>query len=239
MININQNIPEYLEQRTRLLARAEGIPPLQIFGPVMLPLTTLKGTIQAQWYVWQSSPEELENPLSMPPCGSALVIGDLQRKSSLPLVRMHSVCVTGDVFHSARCDCGDQLNRAIQQLVQHGTGVLLYLGDQEGRGIGLYRKAMAYALQQEFGLDTLDANLALGQPADARSYRDAAVVLRFLCDRPIILLTNNPLKPESLEAEGISIRSVRPLWASITPHNRAYLNTKVQRFGHTPEEEIM
>ena len=83
MININQNIPEYLEQRTRLLARAEGIPPLQIFGPVMLPLTTLKGTIQAQWYVWQLSPEELENPLSMPPCGSALVIGDLQRKKGI------------------------------------------------------------------------------------------------------------------------------------------------------------
>ncbi len=239
MGNINQNITEYLERRTRLLARPDATPPLQLFGPVMLPLAAPKGTIQTQWYVWQSSLGDVGNPVSMSPCGSALVIGDLHRKNSLPLVRMHSVCVTGDVFHSERCDCGDQLNRAIRQIVQHGIGVLLYLGDQEGRGIGLYHKAMAYALQQEFGLDTLDANLALRQPADARSYRDAAVVLRFLCDRPIILLTNNPLKPESLEAEGISIRSVRPLWASITPHNRAYLNTKVQRFGHTPEEGIM
>jgi GTP cyclohydrolase II len=157
----------------------------------------------------------------------AMVFGDL---TSLPLVRMHSECLTGDVFGSARCDCGPQLREAVERLSGAG-GVLLYLR-QEGRGIGLYNKLDAYALQ-DGGLDTYEANSALGLPEDGRDYTAAAQMLTALGVSTIDLLSNNPDKANQLVAHGISVRHHVPTGVFTTPSNLSYLRAKVEHTGHT------
>lgn len=226
------NIPAFLAGKTQWLSGDDNEPSMELFGPVPLPLTVQKNTVTIQWYVWRRGHSPMD------PCGSALVFGDLNQEHLLPLVRVHSICITGDVFHSERCDCGEQFNQAVSRITRHGCGILLYLGDQEGRGIGLYRKAMAYALQQAYDLDTVDANLVLGDPADARSYRDAALVLRHLCTRPIVLLTNNPEKETAFASYGIRVMCTKRLLTRVTAHNRQYLNTKATRLGHRFEKEV-
>jgi GTP cyclohydrolase II len=156
----------------------------------------------------------------------ALVFGDLTALAE-PLVRVHSECVTGDVFGSARCDCGAQLDAAIERIAREG-GVVVYLR-QEGRGIGLRAKAAAYALQDK-GLDTFSANEALGLPADARDYRVAAAMLTALGVTRIHLLTANPDKVKSLREAGIALASVTPLELPATDWNRRYLHDKRRRF---------
>jgi GTP cyclohydrolase II len=156
----------------------------------------------------------------------ALVFGDLTALAE-PRVRVHSECVTGDVFGSARCDCGAQLDAAIERIAREG-GVVVYLR-QEGRGIGLRAKAAAYALQDK-GLDTFSANEALGLPADARDYRVAAAMLTALGVTRIHLLTANPDKVKSLHEAGIALASVTPLELPATDWNRRYLHDKRQRF---------
>ncbi len=148
----------------------------------------------------------------------------------IPLVRLHSECLTGDVLGSLRCDCGQQLMAALAQIAKADSGVLLYLR-QEGRGIGLANKIRAYALQ-DTGLDTVDANLALGLPVDRREYASAAAILRELGLRQVRLLTNNPLKHAALERHGIQVIERVPI--SIPPNsvNRSYLRTKANRMGH-------
>jgi GTP cyclohydrolase II len=146
-----------------------------------------------------------------------------------PLVRLHSECLTGDVFGSARCDCGAQLSEALTLLSQRG-GVLLYLR-QEGRGIGLYNKLDAYRLQ-DAGRDTVDANLELDLPADARSYEVAAEMLNALGVDNIILVTNNPDKVNGLRAAGITVRRTLRTGVYPTKYNRRYLRTKADRFHH-------
>ena len=146
------------------------------------------------------------------------------------LVRAHSECLTGDVFGSARCDCGEQLDDSLRFLQERGRGVLLYLR-QEGRGIGLANKISAYALQ-EHGLDTVEANLALGLPQDMRDYRVAAEMLLDLGVRAVRLLTNNPAKIEGLERHGIEVVERVPLRISPNPSNLAYLRTKREKMGH-------
>jgi 3,4-dihydroxy 2-butanone 4-phosphate synthase/GTP cyclohydrolase II len=146
-----------------------------------------------------------------------------------PLVRMHSSCVTGDTLGSLRCDCGDQLDAALSLIGRTG-GVLLYLA-QEGRGIGIANKVRAYSLQDR-GLDTVDANLALGLPIDAREYRTAAAILRALSIARVRLLTNNPDKQHALEREGIIVADRVPLEARANPINLRYLETKATRMGH-------
>lgn len=157
----------------------------------------------------------------------ALVIG---RGEGPPLVRLHSECLTGDVFGSLRCDCGPQLNGALGQMGAGGWGILLYLR-QEGRGIGLVNKLRAYQLQDQ-GFDTIDANVRLGFAADARDFRLAARMLDLLGQRAVRLLTNNPLKVEGLEAAGIRVVERVPLAITANPHNQAYLATKRDRSGH-------
>jgi GTP cyclohydrolase II len=146
------------------------------------------------------------------------------------LVRIHSECVTGDLFGSRRCDCGEQLDESLRLLQDEGCGVLLYLR-QEGRGIGLRRKIDAYALQEQ-GLDTVEANLALGLPEDARDYEVAACMLRDLSVWRAALITNNPAKVEGLEQHGIPV--VRRLPLVVTPHaaNLRYYETKRRKMGH-------
>jgi GTP cyclohydrolase II len=147
----------------------------------------------------------------------------------LPLVRLHSECLTGDVFGSQRCDCGPQLREAVERISRHG-GYVLYLR-QEGRGIGLYEKLDAYALQ-DCGLDTYDANLALGHRADERDYTSAAQMLHALGANRIALLSNNPDKGAQLARLGITIARQFPTTLHLTGANAAYLATKARRGGH-------
>lgn len=158
----------------------------------------------------------------------ALVHGDVAGRDA-PLVRLHSECWTGDVLGSLRCDCGEQLGRALTAIVAEGAGVLLYLR-QEGRGIGLANKLRAYALQ-DGGLDTVAANVALGLPVDAREYGAAAAILADLGLERVRLMTNNPDKVAALEVHGIRIDRV-PLPTLPNPVNRPYLETKTARLGH-------
>jgi 3,4-dihydroxy 2-butanone 4-phosphate synthase/GTP cyclohydrolase II len=160
----------------------------------------------------------------------ALVKGDVEGQSDV-LVRVHSECLTGDVFHSLRCDCGEQLESALAMIEGEGQGVLLYLS-QEGRGIGLLNKLRAYKLQEE-GLDTVDANLRLGLPADLRDYGIGAQILVDLGLTSIRILTNNPKKISGLAGYGLSVIDQIPIEHASNPHNEAYLRAKAQKLGHT------
>jgi GTP cyclohydrolase II len=163
------------------------------------------------------------------PCDHvALLIG--HRDASLPVVRLHSECLTGDVFGSLKCDCGPQLHAALGAMAAARWGVLLYLR-QEGRGIGLVNKLRAYALQDQ-GFDTVDANTRLGFPVEARDFGIAAAMLRLLGIGRIALMTNNPAKVERLAAEGIEVAERLPLALPANPHNAHYLATKRDRTGH-------
>jgi 3,4-dihydroxy 2-butanone 4-phosphate synthase/GTP cyclohydrolase II len=160
----------------------------------------------------------------------AMVKGDVVDADDV-LVRVHSECLTGDVFHSLRCDCGEQLESALAMIEEAGRGVLLYLS-QEGRGIGLLNKLRAYKLQEE-GFDTVDANLKLGLPADLRDYGIGAQILTDLGLSSIRILTNNPKKIIGLEGYGLSVAGQVPIQPTPNPHNEAYLRAKRDRMGHT------
>jgi 3,4-dihydroxy 2-butanone 4-phosphate synthase/GTP cyclohydrolase II len=160
----------------------------------------------------------------------AMVKGEVDGAEDV-LVRVHSECLTGDVFHSLRCDCGEQLEAALATIEREGRGVLLYLS-QEGRGIGLLNKLRAYKLQED-GLDTVDANLKLGLPADLRDYGIGAQILVDLGLTSIRILTNNPKKIHGLEGYGLSVTDQLPIQAVPNPHNEEYLRTKRERLGHT------
>jgi 3,4-dihydroxy 2-butanone 4-phosphate synthase/GTP cyclohydrolase II len=160
----------------------------------------------------------------------ALVKGDVDGAQDV-LVRVHSECLTGDVFHSLRCDCGEQLESALSMIEREGHGVLLYLS-QEGRGIGLLNKLRAYKLQ-EGGMDTVDANLQLGLPADLRDYGIGAQILVDLGLTSIRILTNNPKKIRGLEGYGLSVSEQLPIEHLPNPHNEDYLRAKRERMGHT------
>jgi len=164
----------------------------------------------------------------------ALVHGDIADGHDV-LVRVHSECLTGDVFGSLRCDCGPQLHAALDAVVAEGRGVVLYIRGHEGRGIGLLEKLRAYELQDE-GADTVDANLLLGLPADSREYGTGAQVLADLGIKSMRLLTNNPAKRAGLEGYGLHVVGRVPLAVSINPENVRYLTTKRDRMGHDIEE---
>ena len=160
----------------------------------------------------------------------ALVVGDLGDGRDV-LVRVHSECLTGDVLASLRCDCGQQLAASMRRVSEEGRGVVLYLRGHEGRGIGLLDKLRAYQLQDE-GYDTVDANLELGLPADAREYDSAAHVLANLGVKTVRLISNNPAKQEGLQRYGIEVVDRIGMPAHLTPHNRLYLQTKRDRMRH-------
>ncbi|MDA2813688.1 bifunctional 3,4-dihydroxy-2-butanone-4-phosphate synthase/GTP cyclohydrolase II [Nocardiopsis sp. RSe5-2] len=160
----------------------------------------------------------------------ALVLGDVSEGEDV-LTRVHSECLTGDAFGSQRCDCGEQLDAAMERIAAEGRGAVVYLRGHEGRGIGLLSKLRAYRLQ-DGGADTVDANLELGLPADARDFGAAAGILADLGVRSVRLLSNNPDKVPALQARGIGVRERVPMPASVTPDNLRYLRTKRDRMGH-------
>jgi GTP cyclohydrolase II len=168
-------------------------------------------------------PQETEEAL-------ALKIGDLSLRSGAPLVRIHSQCLTGDVFHSLRCDCRSQLELALDQIVAEGRGLLIY-EHQEGRGIGLLNKLRAYELQDE-GLDTVEANERLGFAADLRDYALPAAILKYFEVSEVRLLSNNPRKVDALEAEGIRVVERAPIIVPPLETTAEYLKTKRDKLGH-------
>ncbi|MBA3781316.1 MAG: bifunctional 3,4-dihydroxy-2-butanone-4-phosphate synthase/GTP cyclohydrolase II [Nocardioides sp.] len=168
----------------------------------------------------------------------AIVYGDLSDAADVPvLTRVHSECLTGDVFGSLRCDCGPQLDEALERIVAEGRGVVIYLRGHEGRGIGLVAKLQAYALQ-DGGRDTVDANLDLRLPADARHYGTATQILRDLGVGSVKLMTNNPGKTVDLEDYGVPVVAQVPLTPRPNDHNLAYLLTKRDRMGHALPDDL-
>ncbi|WP_410511112.1 GTP cyclohydrolase II [Paenibacillus sp. BR2-3] len=219
-----------------------------LVGPINLPVNLEGETVNFKWYSWlhvtdqellQDGTGELTSALvsrlsslnlADGQQSSALVYGDFEG-SEEALIRMHSICHTGDIFGSKRCDCGFQLHQSMKMIVENGSGALFYLANHEGRGIGLFSKAMAYILQEE-GYDTVEANLELGFSDDVRSYSDAISVLQHLRRKPVTLITNNPKKLEALKAAGMNAVKRTPLWGDVSVFNEKYLRTKVARSGH-------
>jgi GTP cyclohydrolase II len=227
--------PEDARVRIQAWAQARDLPMVDLFAfseqlrsrseprlitlPVTARLPTSHGTFTVQIF---------EDPWT----GDqhvALTMGDLQDEGGV-LVRIHSECFTGDIMGSLRCDCGPQLDAALARVALDGRGVVLYLR-QEGRGIGLYEKLRAY-VEQDAGLDTVDANQVLGFPPDLRSYLEAADMLRALGVRRVRLLTNNPTKMEQLARWGVEVVDREPLVIASNPENEGYLETKRRRMGH-------
>jgi GTP cyclohydrolase II len=195
------------------------------------PLPTRHGIFEMQ--VFRYCPKEATPGLSNEHV--ALVMGNLQGRQHVP-VRIHSECITSEVFGSLKCDCKDQLEAAQAEVARRGFGAILYLR-QEGRGIGLANKVRAYALQAH-GADTVDANRLLGLPDDARRYDSAAAMLRNLGVVSVELLTNNPAKEEALRALGVDVVKRIPLLVPTNPHSATYLETKRSRMRHAIPEML-
>jgi GTP cyclohydrolase II len=201
------------------VTRIVNAPTTGVTRVVNAPLPTKYGDFQAVGYLDHDRGDEQV----------ALVYGDIEDKGML--VRLHSECLTGDAFGSTHCECGPQLSTALRQVVAEGRGIVVYLRGHEGRGIGLLGKLRAMKLQSE-GLDTVEANLALGLPVDARDYRVAAEILHDLGVRSVRLLSNNPRKREALLRHGIKVDEQVSLLIPPCENNITYLRTKRERLDH-------
>jgi GTP cyclohydrolase II len=222
---------------------------LNVLGPIPLPIDIGGEQRTFQWYAFVRHTElqeanriadslrgegkqhlfsVLSNSMSV---NSVLVLGDFRGAES-PLVRVHSCCLTGDVFGSKRCECGPQLERAFQRIDAEGAGAVIYMSGHEGRGIGLWAKAVTYVLQ-DCGQDTYQANRSLGLPDDSRDFSDAATILLYLRgDRPIRLMSNNPRKLADLQKGGLHQIHPEKHVTGVTAANRRYLDAK-RTWGHT------
>ncbi|MFF7200019.1 MULTISPECIES: GTP cyclohydrolase II [unclassified Streptomyces] len=197
----------------------DGTRPSGVERAVSVRLATVHGDFLAIGYLDRNRGEEQ----------MVLVYGDVETEGAL--TRLHSECLTGDVFGSKHCDCGEQLSAALGAIVKEGRGILVYLQGHEGRGIGLLAKLRAMKLQAE-GMDTVEANIAQGLPVDARDYQVAADILHDLGVRSVRLLSNNPRKRESLQRHGIKIDSQVPLLIPPSEENKSYQWTKRDRLDH-------
>ena len=233
-----------LDDKIQLIQSNQGS--IYLVGPIKLPINLYGETVVFQWYCWLQTKEAKEDThqiidklssanLAELQQSSVLVYGDFENQEDA-LMRMHSICHTGDIFGSKRCDCGFQLKESMQMIVDHGAGALFYLANHEGRGIGLFSKAMAYILQEN-GYDTVEANESLGFVDDSRNYDDAIQVLKALRSKPVTLLTNNPKKLAALIDAGLPISGRTPLWGDVSEFNEAYLQTKIKRSGHLEVED--
>jgi 3,4-dihydroxy 2-butanone 4-phosphate synthase/GTP cyclohydrolase II len=168
-----------------------------------------------------------KNPISLV---EHFVLQNSENETAIPMVRIHSECATGDIFGSLRCDCQDQLHQALEIIAANKNGAVIYLKNQEGRGIGISNKIKAYHLQEQ-GLNTYEANEALGLPADARNYDDATAILKILGYTSITLITNNPLKEAAVKAAGITF-TTHHVNSATNEHNKAYLDAKINIGQH-------
>ena len=218
---------------------------IYLVGPIQLPVNLYEETTVFQWYCWLNYDEVTEDyekiieklassNLADYQQSSVLVYGDFEQADEA-LIRMHSICHTGDIFGSKRCDCGFQLKESMKKIKEHGSGALFYLANHEGRGIGLFSKAMAYVLQEN-GFDTVEANESLGFDNDLRNYEDAITVLKTLRTKPVTLITNNPEKLAALKNSGMRVTGRTPLWGDVSEYNEKYLQTKVVKSGHLEAE---
>lgn len=245
LIRIDRNGKEIDENRQPEV----GETVINLLGPIPLPIKMNGQSYQASWYASVRSTElekveELATTLresggqylfatlaSSMAVNSVLIIGDPLNQDN-PLVRVHSNCLTGDVFGSERCECGPQLESAVKRISQDPSGgLIVYMAGHEGRGIGLWAKAATYLLQ-DAGENTYQANQSLGLPADSRDFTDAAaLILYFFGNRPIRLLTNNPKKIEDLSSSGLTQLSIEKHVAGVSQWNKRYLSAK-QTWGH-------
>ncbi|MEH7222729.1 GTP cyclohydrolase II [Bacillus sp. JJ1566] len=239
---ISKEIISILQEKIQLIERGDKA--IYLVGPIKLPVNLDGETVLFNWYCWLLCDEVTldanriieklsSTNLAERQQSSVLVYGDFENADEA-LIRMHSICHTGDIFGSKRCDCGYQLKQSMRIIVDHGVGALFYLANHEGRGIGLFSKAMAYILQEN-GLDTVEANIQLGFKDDARNYDDAIRVLKTLRTKPVSLITNNPRKMNALKDAGMNVSERMPIWGDVSDYNRKYLRTKVEKAGHLIE----
>lgn len=220
---------------------------LCLVGPVKLPIKQGDFQTTFQWYTWLNIDNKLSKEMVLEAItndnlaakqqSSVLVYGDFTNAEDA-IIRMHSICHTGDIFGSQRCDCGYQLHESMKMIAEHGCGAIFYLANHEGRGIGLFSKSLAYLLQEE-GYDTVEANNALGFEDDTRNYEEAIRILESLRSKPVTLITNNPKKLAALKEHGLLAHNHIPLWGGLTETNRHYLETKVKKSGHILEKELI
>lgn len=209
---------------------------IYIYGPVYFPLSLdFKEIHVFNWYVWKIGDKDIsgeeflniygeDNGVN---CDSVLIYGDIHSKDFM--VRIHSGCITGDVFRSAKCDCGFQLNAALRQIVANGAGMVIYVSSQEGRGIGLFAKAICNKLQEQ-GMDTYIANNCLGFDDDERKFdEEITIIEHFRKNAPIILMTNNPYKIKWLKQNKIEISRIQNIVTEINVENKSYLLAKKLR----------
>lgn len=244
----------HIDRQGKIISSYDSLPKdklvINLLGPIPLPLKLHNKSHEALWYATVRSTEldkveSLASELrktggenlfsklaSFMAVNSALIIGD-PVKSESPLVRVHSNCLTGDVFGSERCECGPQFTSAVERIsAESSGGMIVYMAGHEGRGIGLWAKAATYLLQ-DAGENTYQANESLGLPIDSRDFSDAAaLILHFLGNRPIRLLTNNPKKIKDLKTAGLTKISVEQHIAGVSKWNTRYLSAK-QSWGHT------
>ncbi|WP_284037912.1 GTP cyclohydrolase II [Neobacillus sp. 114] len=240
---LDSKVLDVLQDKIQLIKTEKGA--IYLVGPIRLPVNLYGETVVFQWYCWLNCNEVTEDFERIIDKLSSVNLAELQQSSVLvygdftygedAIMRMHSICHTGDIFGSKRCDCGFQLKRSMKMIVEHGTGALFYLANHEGRGIGLFSKAMAYILQEN-NYDTVEANHALGFVDDARNYSDAIRVLKALRSKPVTLITNNPKKLDALKNAGLPVSGRKPLWGDVSEYNEKYLQTKINRSGHLKDE---
>ena len=239
----------HLDGEGRRIDGNGGAPYISMLGPIPLPRRIGGGERIVAWYpfvrrvelgrvceaanaVAGRGTEALRELLQSNMSVNSVLATEGFLEARAPLVRVHSSCVTGDVFGSMRCECGPQLDAAFERIAAAGGGAIVYMSGHEGRGIGLWAKAVTYLLQDD-GQDTYQANVSLGLPEDSRDFTDAAIVLRYLLGgRPIRLLTNNPLKREQLERAGQPVAETVSHVVGVGAHNVRYLRSKRDK-GHT------
>jgi GTP cyclohydrolase II len=240
--SFDPRVVSLLQEKVQLIRTGKGA--IYLVGPIRLPVNLMGETVEFQWYCWLNCDEVTEDieriiaklssaNLAELQQSSVLVHGDF-RNADRALIRFHSICHTGDIFGSKRCDCGYQLKQSMKHIAEYGNGALFYLANHEGRGIGLFSKALAYILQEN-GYDTVDANHKLGFADDVRDYGDAIEVLKALRSKPVTLMTNNPRKWEALKAAGLDVEDRVQLWGDVSEYNEKYLKTKIERSGHLNE----
>lgn len=243
-INFDPKVVTILQDKVQLIKN--GKEAIYLVGPIKLPVNLHGETVEFKWYCWLNCNEVTDDieriiaklsstNLAEFQQSSVLVHGDFQNANHA-LIRFHSICHTGDIFGSKRCDCGFQLKQSMKHIVEHGHGAIFYLANHEGRGIGLFSKALAYILQEN-GYDTVDANHMLGYADDSRNYGDAIEVLKALRTKPVTLITNNPKKLEALKEAGMSVEDRVELWGDVSEYNESYLKTKIERSGHLNKSE--